>query len=78
MVDIDAEVAKLDNKLNKTRNAMNALCAKMNIPDYETKIPANVREANAAKASIAYSHTRNNHLTTLHTRKNIWKQKLKL
>ncbi|RKP09452.1 tRNA synthetases class I-domain-containing protein [Thamnocephalis sphaerospora] len=50
MVDIDAEVAKLENKLGKARTGLKTLQAKMSIDSYETKIPANVREANDAKA----------------------------
>ncbi|CAG8744332.1 12511_t:CDS:10, partial [Gigaspora margarita] len=48
-VNIDAEVAKFQNKLDKTTQALTVLQKKIQIPDYESKVPIDVRDANDAK-----------------------------
>ncbi|CAG8788523.1 17097_t:CDS:2, partial [Racocetra fulgida] len=48
-VDIDAEVAKFQSKLDKTTQALALLQKKIQIPDYESKVPRDVRDANEAK-----------------------------
>ncbi|KAI9187825.1 valine--tRNA ligase [Blastocladiella emersonii ATCC 22665] len=48
-VDVDAEVAKVEAKRTKVVAAVEALKKKMSIDGYETKIKADVRDANDAK-----------------------------
>ncbi|CAG8456642.1 4784_t:CDS:10 [Acaulospora morrowiae] len=48
-VDIDSEVVKLQNKLDKTTRALTSLQKKIQIPDYESKVPTDVRETNETK-----------------------------
>ncbi|CAG8445066.1 15734_t:CDS:10 [Rhizophagus irregularis] len=48
-IDIDAEVTKFQNKLEKTTQSLSSLQKKTSIPDYENKVPEDVREANETK-----------------------------
>jgi valyl-tRNA synthetase len=48
-VDIDAEVQKLQKKIANVDKSKHGLVKKMNVPDYENKVPADVREANDTK-----------------------------
>jgi valyl-tRNA synthetase len=52
MVDIDAEVGKLESKKSKAKSNLDSLMKKMQIPDYDTKIPADVRGANQNKVLL--------------------------
>ncbi|KAJ1950380.1 valine--tRNA ligase, partial [Dispira parvispora] len=48
-VNIEAEVDRLEKKLTKARQQLGTWEKKTQIPDYETKIKADVREVNATK-----------------------------
>ncbi|KAJ2663308.1 valine--tRNA ligase [Coemansia sp. RSA 1200] len=50
-VDIDREVAKLEGKVSKTLKLKSGLETKISAPKYTDIVPAEVREANAAKLS---------------------------
>ncbi|CAM0141728.1 valine--tRNA ligase [Umbelopsis sp. WA50703] len=49
-VDIEAEVQKLQKKVANVDKSRQGLLKKMSIPDYENKVPADVRESNDTKA----------------------------
>ncbi|GAB5587672.1 valine--tRNA ligase [Umbelopsis nana] len=48
-VDIDAEVQKLQKKIVTVDKSKQGLLKKMAVPDYENKVPADVRESNDTK-----------------------------
>ncbi|KAK9709947.1 valine--tRNA ligase [Basidiobolus ranarum] len=48
-VDIDAEVEKLNKKLEKVQTSLTTLNKKISIPDYESKVRADIREMNETK-----------------------------
>jgi valyl-tRNA synthetase len=48
-VDIDAEAKKFEAKREKSAKSLEILKKKMALPDYKTKVPVDVREANDAK-----------------------------
>ncbi|KAM3567923.1 hypothetical protein VYU27_009940 [Nannochloropsis oceanica] len=50
MVDASAEIAKLEKQLGSVDQRVQGLERQMNIPGYETKVPANIRENNTNKA----------------------------
>eukprot|EP00743_Colponemidia_sp_Colp-15_P000988 GILK01001092.1.p1 GENE.GILK01001092.1~~GILK01001092.1.p1 ORF type:complete len:1074 (+),score=191.88 GILK01001092.1:330-3224(+) len=49
MVDIGAETAKLNKKKGEVQKLLDSYKKQMSIPNYETKVPANVRENNQKK-----------------------------
>ncbi|KAJ2956002.1 hypothetical protein NQZ79_g8104 [Umbelopsis isabellina] len=49
-VDIESEVQKLQKKVANVDKSRQGLLKKMSIPDYENKVPADVREINDTKA----------------------------
>ena len=49
MVDLDAEISKLQKKLEQTLRFKEGVVKRMNIPNYEEKVPANIRADNEAK-----------------------------
>ncbi|KAL5480308.1 VAS1 [Sanghuangporus weigelae] len=49
LVDLDAEIAKIDKKLDVTNLAADKLRKQMAGPDYETAVPENVRVTNAER-----------------------------
>lgn len=49
VVDIEAEVSKLQGKLDKTTQSLDNAVKKTEMPEYEKRVRADVREANAAK-----------------------------
>lgn len=56
MVDLDAEVAKLDKKLGLAQMSAEKIRKLQEQPDYEKNLPENVREANAEKVSFNLPH----------------------
>lgn len=51
MVDLDAEIAKCNKKLDVARMNAEKIIKMVAVPDYETTVPENVRETNAEKVS---------------------------
>eukprot|EP01138_Halocafeteria_seosinensis_P014615 gb/GECG01014920.1/.p1 GENE.gb/GECG01014920.1/~~gb/GECG01014920.1/.p1 ORF type:complete len:1066 (+),score=173.55 gb/GECG01014920.1/:1-3198(+) len=49
--DPEQEIAKLDKDIEKKQTSIIALEKKMSMPEYETKVPENVREQNSEKLS---------------------------
>jgi valyl-tRNA synthetase len=49
MVDIEAEVNKLESKLAKANKSKETLEKKMQVPNYHTVVPEAVQEANTSK-----------------------------
>lgn len=54
MVDIDAEVRKIEEKLKKSKAAAADLIKRMSAPDYETKVRAEAREVNSGKVGCVW------------------------
>ena len=52
-MNVDEEVQKLDKALEKIAKSRDSLAAQMALPDYETKIPEKVRQANDQKVRRA-------------------------
>ena len=50
IIDVTQEVKKLEKELGLKQKSLDGVLAKMNAPNYETKVPENVRKANAEKA----------------------------
>jgi valyl-tRNA synthetase len=48
-VDFDGEIAKLEKKKKKTQTNYDNLLKKTQVPDYETKVKAEIREVNSTK-----------------------------
>ncbi|KAG8344088.1 hypothetical protein TRVL_05087 [Trypanosoma vivax] len=48
-IDVQKEVEKLENQLAGLQKQIEGLHKKMNVPNYETKVPAEVRETNSEK-----------------------------
>lgn len=48
-MDLDAEIAKCDRKLDVANLAADKLRKQMAVPDYETAVPENVRILNAER-----------------------------
>ena len=62
LVNVEAELEKLDKQLGKIDLQLKQLEAKMSIPNYETRVPEDVREANQSKVDQALAekeHTLN-------------------
>jgi valyl-tRNA synthetase len=53
-VDIEAEVQKLQKKVANVDKSRQGLLKKMSIPDYENKVPADVRESNDTKVCFLW------------------------
>ena len=53
-VDIDSEVQKLQKKIANIDKSKQGLVKKMTVPDYENKVPADVREANDTKVCCSF------------------------
>ena len=49
LIDVPKEIAKLEDKKKRLDNTLKKLQDAAAKPDYETKVPANVRESNAQK-----------------------------
>ena len=49
IIDIDSKISKFENKLEKTKESFAALQKKTRMPDYENRVPADIREANNSK-----------------------------
>ena len=48
-MDLDAEIGKCNKKLDVARMNADKIRKIVSVPDYETTVPENVREANAEK-----------------------------
>ena len=49
LVDIDEEIGKLETKIEKMTIQLDSIQKKTQIPDYEARVRADVREATASK-----------------------------
>jgi valyl-tRNA synthetase len=56
-VDIESEVQKLEKKIANVDKSKQGLIKKMNVPDYENKVPSDVREANDTKVCCSLKET---------------------
>ncbi len=51
LIDVKLEIQRLKKRENELNKLMEGLKKKMSIPNYETKVPENVRNENAEKYS---------------------------
>lgn len=53
LVDVDAEVKKLNKQLAGVESSLESLRKQMAIPDYENKVPEKIRSKNAEKVGAS-------------------------
>ena len=49
LVDVPREVERIEERIKKLKTQIDKLISSMNIPDYEKKVPVEVRDANSNK-----------------------------
>ena len=54
MVDLDAEIAKCENKIKLAEMNLSKIVKIESQPDYENSVPADIRMANEEKVRIAF------------------------
>ncbi|KAL0232899.1 hypothetical protein GEMRC1_011646 [Eukaryota sp. GEM-RC1] len=71
LIDVDVELKKINKKLGIVEKSLDSLKKKMSIPNYETKVPEQVRVANAEK----FSRVETEYKTLLNSKEDFEKMK---